>query len=338
MKPEERIGLVYRVARLYHEEGLRKNKIAKVIGVTPPHVANLLKEAKERGIVKIKIELPHLTVLQEKLKSKFGLRNVIVIPYEMDTPVLLKQLGQAAAQYFEKNVLEGKSVALGGGYLMYEMLAALPQRKRDIDIYPAAVIGRGPTIDHIDPMILVALLWAKSERVPGRAHYVTVTTLDRLGTRSEIQKHYKLLRRRTLVRDLLEAMARVDFVFASIGALNPDDKYVAAMQFASKNLLNEMKFDESEINKLRQDGVVGDIAYSFFNAEGRGTPRYDLAASLGTDALRTMSEDPTKNVVVVVGDYKMEALRAVLRGKLCNVLITDAWAAAKLLESIDPPP
>jgi DNA-binding transcriptional regulator LsrR (DeoR family) len=43
-----------------------------------------------------------------------------------------------------------------------------------------------------------------------------------------------------------------------------------------------------------------------------------------------MVADPKSRVVVIVGSYKLQALRAVLRGKLCNVLITDAEAAEKI--------
>jgi DNA-binding transcriptional regulator LsrR (DeoR family) len=331
MKAEEKIARVYKVARLYYEEGLKKNQISELIGITAPHVANLLKEARNRGIVKITIELPRLYVLQEKLKKRFGLREVIVIPYERDISVLLKQLGQAAAEYFDDTVKDGGSVALGGGYLMYEMIAKLPQQKRDVHIYPAAIIGRGPTITHIDPTALVTLLWVKSHRLPEHAHYVTVTPLDQEGTTRDLQRHYKALLKKASVQELFKKLLTVDCLFASIGALNPNPDYVSATQFATRNLIHELKFDAAEIDNLRKNGVVGDIVYSFFDQQGNAVRRYDLAASIGIDALRTMAADPSKHVVVVVGSYKIEALRAVLQGRLCNVLVTDMRAAELLL-------
>jgi DNA-binding transcriptional regulator LsrR (DeoR family) len=48
--------------------------------------------------------------------------------------------------------------------------------------------------------------------------------------------------------------------------------------------------------------------------------------------LRQMAQDiPNRQVVVIVGNYKRKALRAVLKGRLCNVLITDRIAAQSLL-------
>jgi DNA-binding transcriptional regulator LsrR (DeoR family) len=40
-----------------------------------------------------------------------------------------------------------------------------------------------------------------------------------------------------------------------------------------------------------------------------------------------------KKVVVAVGKYKLTALRAALKGRLFNVLITDEMAARELLAS-----
>jgi deoxyribonucleoside regulator len=332
MKREERAALLYRVARLHYEEGLKKNAIAQVIHQSPTQVTNLLREAKRKGIVRIEIELPKLQVLQDRLKREFNLHEAIVIPYEADLPALLRQLGRAGADYFDTNVKDGMSVALGGGYLMYEMVSELPDRIRDIQIFPAAIMGRGPVISHIDPMTLVSLLWARSGRLNEHAHYVTVTPLDKAGSRSEVAKHYKRLLQKAKVQSLFEAAQSVEWVFASIGGLNPDESYVKATQFVTRNLFHEMKFEEAELNELKNAGVVGDIIYSFFDARGNANISWSVIPSLGIPHLKNMSMDSQKRVVVIVGSYKMQALKAVLLGKLCNVLITDARAAETLLK------
>jgi deoxyribonucleoside regulator len=328
MKRDDRVGLLYKVAQLYYEGGIKKYEIGKLVNQSPSQVGNLLAEARKKGIVKIEIGLPRLQLLQNKLKSTFGLLDVIVVPYDADCPGLLKQLGQAAAEYFEDSVLDGAKVALGGGYLMYEMISALSERKRDVQLFPAAIIGRGSDVTHIDPMILVTLLWAKSGHLQRRAHYVTVTPLERIGDRRQVQKHYSQLRRNKKVHDLFEAMKTVDWVFASIGGLNADDDYVSATQYATKNLMDEMKLDDDD---LKKEGVVGDIVYSFFNGSGDTKPSLDIGITLGVRHLKAMVQDSKKRVVVVAGSYKLEALKAVLRGQICNVLITDANAADRLL-------
>ena len=44
-----------RVSRLYYELGETQEAIAALIGVTRPHVSRLLKEARARGVVEIRI-------------------------------------------------------------------------------------------------------------------------------------------------------------------------------------------------------------------------------------------------------------------------------------------
>jgi DNA-binding transcriptional regulator LsrR (DeoR family) len=125
-------------------------------------------------------------------------------------------------------------------------------------------------------------------------------------------------------------MKLVDIVFASIGALDVNPEYRAATQYVTKNLLKEVKLSEQD---LRDQGVVGDIIYSFFDAKGKTKPAWNIFLSLGVDFLREMAAATDKKVVVVVGSYKMDALKALLQGKLCNVLITDGYAAESLIAS-----
>jgi DNA-binding transcriptional regulator LsrR (DeoR family) len=330
MKKEDRLALLYKVAQLHYEEGMKKYEIGNIVRQSPTQVANLLKEAEEAGIVRIRVTLPRLKTLQEKLKSKFSLRDVVVIPFESNCPALLKMLSQAAAEYFDDKVSDGSKVGLGGGYLIYEMVNLLPERIRDLKIFPAAIIARGPEIGHIDPMTVGTLLWAKSGHLKQRAHCVTVTPLDRPANLSQLRKHYQELMRNNIVKDLLESMKTVDWLFASIGGLDADEAYVAATNYSTRNLLSEIQLDDAN---LRKEGVVGDIVYSFFDRDGNTKPQWNAVATLGVNQVKLMAADPTKRVVVVVGGYKLRALQAVLRGRLCNVLITDAGAAELILES-----
>lgn len=326
-KEEARLALLHRVASLFYLEGKRKKEIAQIIDVSAPQVELLLKEAKRKRIVEIKVNVPHLKVLQEKMRSRFQhLREVIVIPDERDTKLLLNNLSQTAAEYFDDNVSESARIAIGGGYLMYDLVSKLPERTRDIHIYPGAIVGRGPTVLHIDPIVVATLLWTKSGHLPGRVHYVTVTPPGR--TRREVQAYYRQLRKNDDIVSLLRAMSDVDWLFASVGGVNADEAYVSATKHQTRNLLDELKFDDRE---MKQEGVIGDIVYSFFDENGGSKPTWDVVASLGVEKLRTMSADSKKRVVLVVGGYKLQAIKAVLRGRLCNVLITDSLAAEAVL-------
>jgi deoxyribonucleoside regulator len=330
MKDKDRLALLYRVASMYHEQGLKKFQIANAINQSATQVANLLKEARDAGILRIKVDLPRVQVLERKLKSQFGLHEAVVIPSDRDLSALLKNLGRAAAEYFEQIVPSFKKIALGGGYLMYEMIAHLPDRRRDIDIYPAAIVARGPTVTHIDPLTLVTLLWAKSGHEQGRAHYITVTPPEpNLGLK-RTQDYYRQVLRNKRAKELFDSMIKVDAVFASVGGFDTDPAYAAATRYTSKNLLEELNLQDS---MLTRSPAIGDIAYSFFDNEGKTKREWNFVPSVGSH-LKQISSTPGRLVIIVVGGYKQKSLTAVLRGAICNVLITDADAAEEVLRNI----
>ena len=74
------------------------------------------------------------------------------------------------------------------------------------------------------------------------------------------------------------------------------------------------------------------VSYSFFGGEGLTTPDWNIFPSLGAGPAKALVEEG-KKVVVAVGKYKLPALRAALKRRLFNVLITDEIAAGELLDS-----
>jgi DNA-binding transcriptional regulator LsrR (DeoR family) len=97
----------------------------------------------------------------------------------------------------------------------------------------------------------------------------------------------------------------------------------------SQNLLDELGLTK---DALRNSGALGDIAYSFFDAEGNTKPEWEIFPGIGIERLKEMAKSEDKRIVTTVGRYKINSLKSILKGKLCNVLITDAEAAEIILK------
>jgi deoxyribonucleoside regulator len=330
MTDEERRSLLLQVSRLHYEQRMSKTEVSHVVRTSPTQVARLLQEAEDEGIIQFKFAPPE----EERLGMDLGKRyphllKAIVIPSVPDPVFQRRLLGKKAAEYFEANVRPGMKVGISGGYTLFEMIENLPKKERSIEIYPTAVIGRGPTIMHIDPIILVTLLWAKSGGQPGTAYSVTVQAPQGSRSRKQIHADLNRLKLQEKARQVYEGMQSVDIVFASIGSMYADEEYRQATQHDVRQILGEMNLSEEE---LRREGAVGDISYSYFDENGNSRPEWSLFLSLDVGMLRKMAlEVPSKQVVVVVGGYKTKALKAAVKGRLCNVLITDRTAARALL-------
>ena len=69
------------VAQQYYLEDLTQEQIARRLGVSRSQVSRMLKEARERGIVEIRIHHPLRTVpaLQQTLLNAFPLRDCLVL-------------------------------------------------------------------------------------------------------------------------------------------------------------------------------------------------------------------------------------------------------------------
>jgi len=331
IEPEERTRQVLKVAYLFYEKGMTKTEISHEIRSSTTQVIRLLEEAREQGFVRIDFSPPKLQQLGEELKKKYDwLHAVIAISYADDPVFLRRMLGKAAAQYFEVAVREAAKVAIGGGDTMYEMVMALPQEVRNVFLVPAAIIDSGPVLTHIDPTVLLTILWVRSGRRPGHAYFATGLPLNRPLSREKLKAEYEDFCRRGAIRVVLAEMKRVDFLFASLGCLRADPDYLKLSPRPHKYLLDNLRLTEE---RLAREGVVGDINYSFFDENGETSAEWNIIPSLGVDRLREMVK-AKKEVVVVVGKYKLPALKAALRGKLFNVLITDEIAARELLNSV----
>lgn len=331
MKSSEDLGLLLKVAKLYYADGMSKTDISHEIRQSTTQVARLLQWALERKIVRIDFYPPLLEGLAANLVSKYPcLREAFVVPFTPDPTFQTDLIAKQGAEYFEVAVVPKSKVALSGGVTVFEMVKTLPERDRNIKLYPTTVLGRGHTIvRHIDPIVSLNLLWTKSGYKEDGIFFVTVTPLEKQQTFEDIRNYNKELLNRFKVRKLVDEIKTVDFVFASIGPIAlPVDirKQVGAL---GVDLLADVGITEKQ---MRAEGAIGDLAYCFLDKDGNCKKEWEmLFLGLSLENYRQMAADPKKRVVLMAGRHKDDPLRAALKGRLINVLITDETTAKTLL-------
>lgn len=329
---DERLRQILKVAHLFYEQEMTKTEISHEIRASSTQVARLLAEAREQGYVRVEFSPPKLYELGEQLKSKYDwLKAAVVVSYAHDFAFLRRMLGKAAADYFEEAVGTGATVALGGGDTMYEMVMALPQTVRDNKLVPAAIIDTGPVLTHIDPVVLVTLLWVRSGRLPGRALFATGLPMNKPLSRQKVKEEYEEFSRRKAVHEVLAEMKRADFLFTSLGSLRVNPAYEKLAPRPHRYMLDNLKLTEEGLLK---EGALGDLNYSFFAADGTTAPEWNIFPAIGVEQAQAMVK-AHKTVAVVTGRYKLPALQAALKGRLFNVLITDEMSAQALLTGIE---
>lgn len=262
----------------------------------------------------------NVTNLQLKLIRKYQLlRDVYIVNYCYDYAILKKRLGKVASNLFERLIDQYKNpkVGIGGGSTIYNMIDTLKYRPRNIRIFPTAIIGRGPEINHIDSSFLATLLYFKS-RPLAKAFVINVPPLpsQKLIAREFLNN---LINQIDEVKWLVNSMQDVNIAFIGLGAVVPTGDF--------DNEMNKLGITSRD---LIRKGVVGGINYNWFTSEGSQVDNYFITIS--TENLKILSQNKDNHIVLVAGGtHKVEPIKIVISTGMVNTLITDSLTAEKLI-------
>jgi DNA-binding transcriptional regulator LsrR (DeoR family) len=343
----ERLRQMLTAARLYYvgEGGEKKTllKISHKLDVSTTQVARLLEEAEEKGYVKVQVTPPLVEDLACKLRQKFShLEEVRVIPAVQDAEYSRRMLGRTGAKYFEENVRDGATVAIGSGSTLYDMVTGIPERSKEtslkITIVPSVIMDTGPELHHIDSSILVARLWIRSGQ-GGTAYFATgLPSMYAPGhlknkekSRDLVRRDYANFAKRYAVRTVLEEMKQADFIFLGLGCLKQRQELEREQKWEQKRP-HQLAGIEMSSEDLLAEGIVGDFNSTYFNQDGKTSPKWNFFPCLELGQMRKMMGAGTK-VVVLAGGAKLPALKVAAKAGFFNVLITDDGAARGLLEA-----
>jgi len=302
-----------RAARLYYIDNLTQDEIARQISASRPTVSRLLQQARQEGIVEIRIIDPDATQveLEGRLVATFGLTEAVVITSETDAAeVARRRVGQAAAAYLERTLQNGDVVGIGWGRTLHEVVGALePRRQARISVVP--LIGG---LGQIAPMFQVHEL----ARALGSAFGGTWRSLyaPALVDSAELEDS---LRRSPDLEEIAALWNKLDVAVVGIGNVEA----AAEVQMLFVDYLSP-----STQVRLRESGAVGDICVRFF--DGRGKPCVDAVP--GVIGIELGQLRRTRRVVgVASGAGKAQAILGALRGKHVNTLVIDESAARGVL-------
>lgn len=309
---------------LYYRQGRSQKDIAAALGVSAATVSRLLKRAFDEGLVRVELDLPRTQELETALVERFGLRDAAVIAAGGRSDVR-EELGVAAAAYFEKIASSGLRVGLSCGFTLYHTIRALRDRRfKDLDLYPLSGESTLKLVD-LAPNTLVGMMAAKY-----RPH-VTAYALpvQHLVSLRQIEQERRRLLRDPEVRRIYEAAQTVDVALVGVGQIAEQTPGFCALA-------------ESygvSVKRLREFGVVGEINYQPFDAEGRIVDQPELqilmhrVLSVSGDRLQDLSRREDRYVIAVAGGRsKIDAVRGALRGRFMNVLVTDEDVAQAVLK------
>jgi DNA-binding transcriptional regulator LsrR (DeoR family) len=312
---DDQLRLMAKVARMYHERGMRQAQIAEELHVSQPRVSRLLKRAVDLGIVRTTVALPAgvYTDLEEALEARYGLTEAVVVDAGGSDEDVTRALGAAAAAYLETSLTGGDTVGISSwsATLLAAVEAMRPARTRVVDQVVQVVGGIGDPRVQMQATRLLGTFAGSTGAVP-----VSLPAPGLLGTAAARDS----LMADSTVAAVMDLWERLTMVLVGVGSLEP-----SPLLRESGNALAVRDQDA-----LRHAGAVGDICLRFFDAAGDvvDTDVDDRVIGIRPDQLRAVR----RRVGVAGGARKHSAIRAALLGGWLNVLVTDLDEARRLLE------
>jgi DNA-binding transcriptional regulator LsrR (DeoR family) len=126
-----------------------------------------------------------------------------------------------------------------------------------------------------------------------------------------------------MLREIFERGAKVDLAFLSVGELSPD------CTMTRVGLVSR-----AEVDDLIAAGAVGDLCAHWIDRDGRlvDHPLNSRVVALPPERLR----DIPCVVIASGGRAKAQALRGVLKGGMCDVIVTDEQTARAIIAMDQP--
>ena len=310
------IEVIGKAARLHYEYGLTHQEVAQVLHVSRIKVTRLLKQARDLGVVQIRV-LPDVSPyagVESELVKHFKLDEAVVVPTMIDDHEQRAALAVAAARYLQRVLHHGMTVAIS--------------LSRTIALVPQFVVGARPVSATFVPLVgglrrvsMAANPYEGAERLAqlfgGSAEHLLAPAIAGSPVIAKAFMSDPASAR------TLERATRADVALLGVGGVT-----------SHTALVDEGELTAEEISGLVKAGAVGDIAARFFDADGVAVV-HEIDRRVVGLTLAQIRRIPLR-IVVAGGPYKAAALRAVLRGRLAAVVVLDVNTAKRVLESPAP--
>lgn len=297
-------------AWLYYADQLNQSGVAKAMSVSRATVVNLLQEARERGVVTIRLrtDLAARTGVARALADRFGLAEALVIP-SRGGATLVDRLGQAAARLLGDQLRAGDVIGVAWGRTVLAAARAAAPPEPVSPLMVVQVSGSSTASEDFSPELCTSLL---ASRLGARCvNLLAPALLSSADLRDRLMAEPMLVHQFEMIR----SATRILF---GVGDLGPGGT-VRRSGFASAET----------VARYVSAGARAAIIGRFIGADGRSVPG-DLdrrMIGITPDELRTV---PVR-ICVAGGPAKRDAIRAALAGGYATHVVTDVDTAHALV-------
>lgn len=301
---EKQKKLAY-VARRYYLDDWKQSDIAKELGVSRPLVSRMLAEAREHGVVEIRIHDPAARQgqLVEQLRHSTSIRDGVLVEDGQDDDATNQLLSQGAVQLLWQ--LRSRRLGIGWGHLIGQLvtwLEAHPQLSSTVtDICPLVGNASIPARNYQsnENVRLIA------QQLGATPHFIYLPALP------DSLEEKQLLCSSEIYRQIQTQWDKMDTALVNIG------NYPSSPDFASLVRYGDL---------LQQEHTCGRLLVYYFNPQGKVIQsEQDFAIQIPLEQLKRCPN--------IIGVCSANTSVRALQGALKTGLFTHLVARADLVRS-----
>ncbi|CAN5361411.1 sugar-binding transcriptional regulator [soil metagenome] len=314
-KPESEITRLDDAARagwLYYIAGNTQDEIAGKLGISRQTAQRLVSLAVSARLIKVRLDHPISACMElaDRLKEKFELAFCEVVPTDPAAVSSTLGIAEACAGEIERRLSGAAPVvlAMGSGRTLRAAVEQLPTM--DCPQHKLVSLVGNIATDGSASFYDVIVRMADAVRAPHYPMPVPVIA----STRQERD----LLREQKPVSNVIALARKAHIAFVGVAQI---DEHAP--------LLLDGFVTRDEIRALRKSGAIGEIVGWAYDQNG------ELIRGLTNDRVASVEIGHTARrpiIGVSMGDAKVAAISAALRGKLIDGLITSERTAGQLLK------
>lgn len=300
-----------RAAAMYYEQDLRQDVIAAILGLSKSKISRLVKQAHDLGLVRISVLNPlrGIETMEGELRERLGVETVKIAACDSREEILSKT-AEKASEYFIDILSPHDIVGVSWGTTMYQVALHTPELRMPT---VQMVQLKGGVSGGAGDMYFFKVADVLSTKLHCPMYYLPMPVI----VESETIKNTFLAEPN--IQKAAELALRADIVLTSIGYPSADSIIARCGYLTGEQL-----------DRMRDDGAVGDILSRFFRIDGSV---YSDALNRRTTSFELENLRGKKHTVGIAGGAnRISGIIGAVNGGYVNTVITDSITAAQMLE------
>lgn len=304
--------VLYKILRMYFMDNFNQREIAEKLNLSRIKVNRYINYARKNNLVEIHLNIPPQgnAPLELAIEQNFGLNECRIVATSANPEATLKLMALELSTIFDRIIKKNDYLGVSWGTTIEAMAKYIRvKKKKDLKVIPitggAGIEGSGRFSNFVTKAI--------ADQFDGMSYMINVpAVLDTKEARIIIEKDKQL-------KILFDLTKRISIVLVGIGDISTE------MSLCKIGVLKKR-----DINYLTRKGAIGMVNMLCIDKNGN-----HLKNTIDERMINIFPEKLIKkartSIGVAIGDKKVEVIRAALKGKIINTLITDENTAEKLM-------